>query len=75
MDYKRSKIPDAGDAEYRSYLLRLWQEGAGGEQRALLQDVLSSEARYFSSLEELVAYLDTDQARPQGSEDGRLETE
>jgi hypothetical protein len=75
MDTKRSEIPDVGDAEYRSYLLRLWQEETGGERRALLQDVLSSECRYFSSLEELVAYLDTDQARVEGSEDGHLETE
>lgn len=44
---------------YQSYLLRLWQESPGAEQRALLQDVLTGERRHFSNLDYLLAYLNT----------------
>ncbi len=74
MSHNRSEYPDDGDTQYRSYLLRLWQEGPGGEHRALLQDVLSSESRYFSSLEDLFTYLDTPQTRLEGSKNDHRET-
>ena len=64
------ETPDASDAGYQSYLLRLWQERPGGERRVLLQDVLSGESRWFASLEALFAHLRADpksQKKPLGS--------
>ena len=68
------EMPDTGDAEYRSYLLRLWQAAPDGERRVMLQDVLSSEPHFFSSLEDLFAYFDAPQSRPGGGEGDNLET-
>ena len=43
--------PTFDDMQYNSYLLRLWQEGPGGEQRVMLQDILSGEFSIDSSLD------------------------
>ena len=44
---------------YYSYLLRLWQvkENGGQEWRASLENVESGEKRGFTSVDELLAYL------------------
>jgi hypothetical protein len=66
MTTDRIEIPDTGEPRYQSYLLRLWQEGSGGEKRALLQEVMSGESRRFSSLEELFAHLGASRRQAQG---------
>lgn len=52
---------------YRSYLLRVWEDAPHGGHRVVLQDVLESQARCFSSLESLFDFL---RASPGRSHDG-----
>ena len=66
MTTDRIEIPDTGEPRYQSYLLRLWQEGSGGEKRALLQEVMSGESHSFPSLESLFDHLGRSQGQPEG---------
>ena len=56
---EKNRIPSStfGDGQPRSYLLRLWQEEPGGEQRAMLRNVLSGDRHHFSSLADLFTFL------------------
>lgn len=69
----QSEDRTTGSADYRSYLLRWWQEGPGSGERVLLQDVLGGEPRCFSSLESLFAYLDATRGQLAGGEDADLD--
>lgn len=42
---------------YRSYLLRVWRDGAEGPWRASLEHVVTHERHLFASLERLCLYL------------------
>jgi hypothetical protein len=45
------------EAQYQSYLLRLWRNGEGRAQRAMLEHVDSHERHGFADLESLYAFL------------------
>ena len=47
----------AEQTNYRSFLLRLWQEGSHREWRAALQDVITGQRQHFATLEALLAFL------------------
>ena len=52
---------NAKPSSYQSYLLRLWQVRTDGETvwRASLEAPISGEVRNFTSVAELVAYIET----------------
>ena len=60
---------------YRSYLLRLWQvrEADGLAWRASLEEVKTGEQRGFTSLEDLIAYLQYTTESGIGEAEDRLE--
>ena len=47
-------------SDYRSYLLRVWQEKGreGSLWRATMEEVMTGEQRHFASLEALFEYLE-----------------
>lgn len=53
----------AEQTNYRSFLLRLWQEGSHSEWRAALQDVITGQRQHFATLDALTAFLHG-QAKP-----------
>ena len=42
---------------YDSFLLRTWRTAAGGEQRWMIEDVITGERNTFTALPELVIFL------------------
>ena len=53
-------------AEYQSYLLRLWRTGAWGTWRASLQNTATEQVVQFADITSLLAFLltQTDEAPP-----------
>lgn len=47
--------PDKGT--YRSYLLRLWQDGAHAPWRASLREVTTGQITHFATVEALLAFI------------------
>ena len=54
--------------EYRSYLLRLWREGAAAPWRGQVRNIAAGDERRFASLAELLAFLE-DEIADEGPED------
>jgi hypothetical protein len=48
---------------YASYLLRVWREGSDGAWRASLESVVTGERHYFSDLEKLLVFIQSDGGR------------
>lgn len=59
---------------YQAYLLRLWQETPDARWRASLQDAASGESTVFGSVPELVAFLQSTNARADSATDATVET-
>jgi hypothetical protein len=58
-------------AEYQSYLLRLWRTGTRGAWRAWLQNAATEQVIHFADIASLLAFLiaQTDDAPPDPSAD------
>jgi hypothetical protein len=49
---------------YQSYLLRLWKEQVESDWRASLQEVVTGECHYFSNLQALFTFLESQSDPP-----------
>jgi hypothetical protein len=54
---------------YQSYLLRLWREEPNGAWRVSLENITNGEKHGFAHFEQLVAFLEADEARLRGKEE------
>jgi hypothetical protein len=54
---------------YQSYLLRLWREEPNGAWRVSLENIANGEKHGFAHFEQLVAFLEADEARSQAKEE------
>lgn len=53
----RDESESSNDAQYRSYLLRLWRPSAEAPWRASLEDIATGERTRFPDLESLILHL------------------
>jgi hypothetical protein len=62
-------LPSTNHTHHRSYLLRLWQAGAGEAPalRIVLVSPHTGEKRSFASLEELVRFLEEEMEKEMGN--------
>ena len=62
-------LPSTNHTHYRSYLLRLWETGAEGAPalRIVLVSPHMGEKRSFSSLEEMVRFLEGEKEKEKGN--------